>query len=66
MSKKSQWSRMSSTNPTLLMTKEEKIAYKKELDERRRKMFKWGVAVEKMPTNKPKLTHNKPTKDDEY
>lgn len=64
MSKKSQWSIMSSTNPTLLMTREEKVAYEKRMREYRFKMFKWGQKLEKMPPSKPKLTHSKPVKED--
>lgn len=65
MSKKSQWKIMSSTNPTLLMSYEEKQEYEKNRKEYQRSMFKWGEAIRRMPTNKPKLTHNKPVKDPE-
>lgn len=67
MSKKTQWRLVATSHPTLLMTYEEKQEYKKKKRERDFKMFKWGQEVDRMPYNKPKLSHNKPVKDsDEY
>lgn len=55
MHKKSGW-RIIGTNAPIPMTEEQYRKYKK-------KMFKWGLLVDKMPISKPKL--NKKTKSKE-
>lgn len=53
MSKKSKWKIVAATDSFKLLTPEEKINYWKEKKAREKKLFKWGVQVDKMPVNKP-------------
>jgi len=53
MSKKSKWKIVAATDSFKLLTPEEKVNYWKEKKAREKKLFKWGIQVDKMPTNKP-------------
>lgn len=64
MSKKTQWRLVATSHPTLLMSYDEKQKYNKSRREYQFKMYKWGERLRHTPYNKPKLTHNKPDKEE--
>ena len=56
MSKKTKWIWVGSNEPNDLrnfVTDEEKTAHNAQKTKERRKLFKLGLALDKMPTNKP-------------
>ncbi len=52
MGKTTGWRKIADNEIGAIMTKEEKDKYRK-------KLFKWGLALQKMPTNKPKFNKTK-------
>ncbi len=55
MSKKTKWKVVSSTDPYVLLSPEEKDDYNRKKKARERRMFKAGLKIDKMPVHKPKM-----------
>ena len=55
MGKKSKWKVVAATDPYIMLSEEEKENYRKQKKEHERRMFKFGLALDRMPVNKPKF-----------
>lgn len=52
MSKKTHWKFLSSTQPEKMMSKEEKEKFRQEKRKEREYLFKIGLAIDRLPTEK--------------
>lgn len=44
------------TDPYIMMDEEERVEYRKKREKEMKRLFKFGLEVDRMPVNKPKIS----------
>jgi len=44
------------TNPYIMMDEEERVEHRKKREKEMKRLFKFGLEVDRMPVNKPKIS----------